>query len=85
MSQPETPALALVVKPEPPTVTPERPGWGVYDRWMQNEKGARLKPGVYWHSYRRTKEDDEGETSGDGERPLRDDWSPPRCSWWPAL
>jgi len=74
MSQPETPALALVVKPEPPTVTPERPGWGVYDRWMQNEKGARLKPGVYWHSYRRTKEDDEGETSGDGERPLLDDW-----------
>ncbi len=74
MSQPETPALALVVKPEPPTVTPERPGWGVYDRWMQNEKGARLKPGVYWHSYRRTKEDDEGEPSGDGERPLLDDW-----------
>ncbi|MNZ32906.1 hypothetical protein D3C78_502440 [compost metagenome] len=57
-----------------PEVAPVRPCWAVYESWVRNEKGARLKPGVYWHGYRRTKEDD-GEASGeDRERPTRDDW-----------
>ncbi|GAB3471316.1 DUF927 domain-containing protein [Azotobacter salinestris] len=66
--------LAELAKPEAPTVMPERPSWGVYDGWVRNEKGARLKPGVYWHGYRRTKEDEEAELSDDRERPVRDDW-----------
>jgi len=65
MSQPEPAALLLATKPEAPAVTPERPGWGVYEGWVQNEKGRRLKPGVYWHN---TKLDDEGE------RHLVDEW-----------
>ncbi|ACO80203.1 hypothetical protein AvCA_40680 [Azotobacter vinelandii CA] len=35
-----------------PAIKPERPCWGVYQGWVQNEKGSRLKPGVYWHGYR---------------------------------
>ncbi|WP_089169014.1 DUF927 domain-containing protein [Azotobacter chroococcum] len=66
--------LARPAEPEPPMVEPERPCWGVYEGWVRNEKGARLKPGVYWHGYRRTKEDEEAELSDDSERPLRDDW-----------
>lgn len=65
MSQPEPATLTLAIKPEAPAVTPERPGWGVYEGWVQNEKGRRLKPGVYWHN---TKLDDEGE------RHLVDEW-----------
>lgn len=59
---------------EVPEISPERPGWGVYESWVRNEKGVKLKPGVYWHGYRRTKEDDEDHTGEDGERPVRDDW-----------
>lgn len=66
--------LAEPAGAEPPRVEPERPCWGVYPGWVRNEKGARLKPGVYWHGYRRTKEDDGDEPGDDRERPLRDDW-----------
>ena len=66
--------LAEPARPEPPMVEPERPCWGIYEGWVRNEKGAKLKPGVYWHGYRRTKEDDEAEPSDDRERPVRDDW-----------
>lgn len=65
MSQPETSALTLITQPEPPTVAPERPSWGVYEAWVQNEKGRRLKPGVYWHTTH---------TNEDGERQLVDEW-----------
>lgn len=57
-----------------PAIKPERPCWGVYQGWVQNEKGTKLKPGIYWHGYRRTKEDDEAEPSDGGERLLLDDW-----------
>lgn len=63
MSQPET--LSIINQPEPPAVAPERPCWGVYESWVQNEKGRRLRPGVYWHN---TKTDEEGQ------RYLADDW-----------
>lgn len=65
MNQPETLPLAIFTKPEPPTVAPERPSWGVYESWVQNEKGRRLRPGVYRHN---SKTDDEGQ------RQLIDDW-----------
>ena len=74
MSQPETASLTLVPASLPPEVAPDRPGWAVYESWVRNEKGARLKPGVYWHGFRRTKEDEEGVSSEDSERPLRDEW-----------
>jgi len=58
----------------PPRVEPVRPCFGVYPGWVQNEKGARLKPGVYWHGYRRTKEDAEDGQEDDRDKPVRDDW-----------
>ncbi len=33
------------LRPEAPTVEPERPCWGVYHHWVTNEKGRRLRPG----------------------------------------
>jgi len=65
MRQPETATLSLVSKPELPEVAPERPSWGVYEVWVQNEKGRRLKPGVYWHNVK---------TDEDGQRQLVDEW-----------
>ena len=65
MRQPETATLSLVSKPELPEVAPERPSWGVYEVWVQNEKGRRLKPGVYWHN---------AKTDEDGQRQLVDEW-----------
>lgn len=53
---------------ERPAVSPERPGWGVYESAVRNEKGRLLKPGVYWHN---VKADEEGE---EGERHLTDEW-----------
>jgi len=49
----------------PPEVAPDRPGWAVYESWVRNEKGRKLKPGVYWHN---AKTDDEGQ------RQLVDEW-----------
>lgn len=65
MSQPETASLSLVPASEPPEVAPDRPGWAVYESWVRNEKGRKLKPGVYWHN---AKTDDEGQ------RQLVDEW-----------
>ena len=48
-----------------PTVNPERPCWAAYESWVRNEKGRKLRPGVYWHN---VKTDDEGQ------RQLIDDW-----------
>ncbi|MAL92822.1 MAG: RNA helicase [Pseudomonas sp.] len=50
---------------ETPIVRPERPSWGVYESPVKNEKGRRLKPGVYWHSIR---------TDEEGERIQTDEW-----------
>lgn len=57
-----------------PTIKPERPCWGVYEHWVINEKGRKLKPGVYWHGFKRTAvEDDEGDDDK-GDRPITDEW-----------
>ena len=65
MSKPETAALNLVPASEPPEVAPDRPGWAVYEAWVRNEKGRKLKPGVYWHN---------AKTDEDGQRQLVDEW-----------
>lgn len=46
-------ANVINLRPEAPMVEPERPCWGVYEHWVTNEKGRRLRPGVYWHSFKR--------------------------------
>jgi putative DNA primase/helicase len=65
-------ALSLVPSPTSPTITPERPCWGVYEHWVVNETGRKLRPGVYWHGFKRAAvgDDDSEETA----RPITDDW-----------
>ena len=61
------------LRPEAPTVEPERPCWGVYDHWVTNEKGRRLRPGVYWHGFKRSATDDDSDDDKT-ERPISDEW-----------
>ena len=66
------PTLSLVPSPTSPSILPERPCWGVYEHWVTNEVGRKLRPGVYWHGFKRAAvgDDDSEETA----RPLTDDW-----------
>lgn len=71
MRPPETNVINL--RPEAPKVEPDRPCWGVYEHWVTNEKGRRLKPGVYWHGFKRSAGDDDGD-EGKADRPITDEW-----------
>ncbi|WP_460112060.1 DUF927 domain-containing protein [Pseudomonas sp. H3_D04] len=71
MRTPENNVINL--RPEAPTVEPERPCWGVYDHWVTNEKGRRLRPGVYWHGFKRSATDDDSDDDKT-ERPISDEW-----------
>lgn len=71
MRTPENNVINL--RPEAPTVEPERPCWGVYDHWVTNEKGRRLRPGVYWHGFKRSAADDDSDDDKT-ERPISDEW-----------
>lgn len=66
------PTLSLVPSPTSPSILPERPCWGVYEHWVTNEVGRKLRPGVYWHGFKRAAvgDDDSEETT----RPITDDW-----------
>lgn len=66
------PTLSLVPSPTSPSILPERPCWGVYEHWVTNEVGRKLRPGVYWHGFKRAAvgDDDSEETA----RPITDDW-----------
>ena len=61
------------LRPEAPKVEPDRPCWGVYEHWVTNEKGRRLKPGVYWHSYKRNAGDEDSDEDK-ADRPITDEW-----------
>lgn len=61
------------LRPEAPKVEPDRPCWGVYEHWVTNEKGRRLKPGVYWHTFKRSAGDDDGDDDK-ADRPITDEW-----------
>ena len=72
MASPENNVINL--RPEAPIVEPERPCWAVYEHWVCNEKGRKLRPGVYWHSFKRAaaeQDDAEGDTS---DRLITDEW-----------
>jgi len=71
MRTPENNVINL--RPEAPMVEPERPCWGVYEHWVTNEKGRRLRPGVYWHGFKRTAADDEADDDKT-DRPITDEW-----------
>ncbi|WP_213879219.1 DUF927 domain-containing protein [Pseudomonas sp. dw_358] len=61
------------LRPEAPMVEPERPCWGVYETWVTNEKGRRLRPGVYWHGFKRSAADDDSDDDK-SDRPITDEW-----------
>ena len=70
----ETPENNVInLRPEAPMVEPERPCWGVYDHWVTNEKGRRLRPGVYWHGFKRSAADDDADDDK-ADRPITDEW-----------
>ncbi|WP_060538546.1 MULTISPECIES: DUF927 domain-containing protein [Pseudomonas] len=71
MRPPDTNVINL--RPEAPKVEPDRPCWGVYEHWVTNEKGRRLKPGVYWHGFKRSAGDDDSDDDK-ADRPITDDW-----------
>jgi uncharacterized protein (DUF927 family) len=71
MIAPETKVISL--RPEAPTVKPDRPCWAIYETWVCNEKGRRLKPGVYWHGFKKSAGDEDAEEH-DGDRPTVDEW-----------
>lgn len=71
MRPPENNVINL--RPEAPKVEPDRPCWGVYEHWVTNEKGRRLKPGVYWHGFKRSAADDDGDDDK-ADRPITDEW-----------
>lgn len=71
MRPPETNVINL--RPEAPKVEPDRPCWGVYEHWVTNQKGRRLKPGVYWHGFKRSAADDDGDDDK-ADRPITDEW-----------
>lgn len=66
-------ANVINLRPEAPMVEPERPCWGVYEHWVTNEKGRRLRPGVYWHSFKRNAADDDSDDDK-SDRPITDEW-----------
>ncbi|GAB7527833.1 hypothetical protein PS3A_02390 [Pseudomonas sp. 3A(2025)] len=70
MASPEHTFISL--HPDAPVITPDRPCWAVYEHWVSNEKGRRLKPGVYWHGYKCLVGDDESEA--EHSRPIVDEW-----------
>lgn len=68
MSAPDNKVINL--RPEAPSIEPDRPCWGVYEHWVTNEKGRKLRAGVYWHGFKRTDDDSDDST----ERPITDEW-----------
>ncbi|MEE3508148.1 DUF927 domain-containing protein [Pseudomonas sp. 10C3] len=73
MASPENNVINL--RPEAPMVKPERPCWAVYEYWVTNEKGRRLRPGVYRHGFKRVAGQDEDDAESDtGDRPITDEW-----------
>ena len=61
----------LVPAATAPMVRPERPCFAVYEHWVFNEAGRKLRPGVYWHGFKRAAI---GEDDSDEGRPITDDW-----------
>ncbi|WP_297841209.1 DUF927 domain-containing protein [Pseudomonas sp.] len=71
MASPENKVVSL--RPDAPMVVPDRPCWGVYENWVTNEKSRRLRPGVYWHGFKRSGADDETDEDKT-DRPIIDEW-----------
>ncbi|MGH8346984.1 MAG: DUF927 domain-containing protein [Pseudomonas sp.] len=71
MSKPDSNVISL--RPEAVVISPERPCWAVYEHWVTNEKGRRLRPGVYWHAFKRSAADDDADDDKT-DRAIIDEW-----------
>lgn len=69
MAKPESNLVSLA-RLEEPAIAPHRPGWGVYEHPVRNERGRTLKPGIYRHTCRTA--DDAAQP--DADRALVDEW-----------
>lgn len=67
-----SPEFSVNLSPSAPEVMPDRPCWAVYEHWVSNEKGRKLRPGIYWHGYKRLLNNDDSENEQD--RPIVDEW-----------
>lgn len=47
-------ANVINLRPAVATIKPDRPCWAVYEHWVTNEKGEKLRPGVYRHGFKRS-------------------------------
>ncbi|MDZ4326586.1 MAG: DUF927 domain-containing protein [Pseudomonas sp.] len=72
MAKPDTNVINL--RPEAATIAPARPCWAVYEHWVTNENGRKLRPGVYWHSFKRTAADQDDAENDAADRPIADEW-----------
>lgn len=70
---PKTESSTITLRPESPMIEPERPCWRVYEHWVTNEMGRKLRPGVYWHGFKRRIGGDEDDDEK-GERQITDEW-----------
>lgn len=71
MSKPDN---VINLRPDAATIAPDRPCWAVYEHWVINEKGRKLRPGVYWHSFKRAAADQDDAEGDAGDRPITDEW-----------
>lgn len=71
MAKPDTNVINL--RPDAAVIAPNRPCWAVYDQWVTNEKGRKLKPGVYWHGFKRDSDQDDADGDSD-DRAITDEW-----------
>lgn len=72
MAKPD--ANVITLRPEAATIAPARPCWAVYEHWVTNENGRKLRPGVYWHSFKRTAADQDDAEGDAADRPITDEW-----------
>ena len=71
MPAPETNVISI--RPETIAIETQRPCWAVHEQWVTNERGRKLRPGVYWHGYQRgASEEDADEDKAT--RPIVDEW-----------
>lgn len=72
MNNPDTNVINL--RPAAATIKPDRPCWAVYEHWVTNEQGHKLRPGVYRHGFKRSVLDQDADDDSNTVRPTFDEW-----------
>jgi uncharacterized protein (DUF927 family) len=72
LNNPDTNVINL--RPAAATIKPDRPCWAVYEHWVTNEKGEKLRPGVYRHGFKRSVLDQDTDEDSNTARTTVDEW-----------